>query len=233
MKENGFKTNNAGIRIDSGDLVYLSKQAKKMLVEAGLPEVKICLSNGLTAESIERLTTEGAVFDSLGVGDNISKPEGRMGCVYKEVALKSGSEWIPKIKLSEDTIKIVNPGIKDLYRAYDNETGYAIADIMVSEYEKIKKEDLIIVSTTDYLKKKKIKDFTLVPLQQTIFEKGKLVYRDPDLDRIKEYCNRQMETIYPEVKRTSESETYHISGTEEYVEFKNELIQKHRSLVLK
>lgn len=233
MKENGFKTNNAGIRIDSGDLVYLSKQAKKMLVEAGLPEVKICLSNGLTAESIERLTTEGAVFDSLGVGDNISKPEGRMGCVYKEVALKSGSEWIPKIKLSEDTIKIVNPGIKDLYRAYDNETGYAIADIMVREYEKIKKEDLIIVSTTDYLKKKKIKDFTLVPLQQTIFEKGKLVYRDPDLDRIKEYCNRQMETIYPEVKRTSESETYHISGTEEYVEFKNELIQKHRSLVLK
>ena len=164
MEENGIPTNHIGIRIDSGDLAYLSKEARKMFIEAGFPQAKICLSNGLTAETIETLIAQGAEFDSLGVGDNISKPEGRMGCVYKEVSING----VPKIKLSEDAIKIVNPAIKDLYRAYDNETGYAIADIMTREGEEIKTDDLIIVSTTDYLKKKKLTDFTIIPLQQTI-----------------------------------------------------------------
>lgn len=121
MEENGIPTDHIGIRIDSGDLAYLSKEARHMLVEAGFPQAKICLSNGLTAETIETLIQQGAEFDSLGVGDNISKPEGRMGCVYKEIALQSDGEWVPKIKLSEDAIKIVNPDLKDLYRAYDKE----------------------------------------------------------------------------------------------------------------
>lgn len=233
MEENGMPTDNIGIRIDSGDLVYLSKEAKKMLVEAGFPQAKICLSNGLTAESIESLVAEGAVFDLLGVGDNISKPEGRMGCVYKEVSLNSDGEWIAKIKLSEDAIKIVNPGIKELYRAYDNESGYAVADIIVCKGEEIQNDDLIVVSTTDYLKKKKLRDFTIVPLQQPIFENGELVFDDPDLDTTKAYCDAQMATIYPEVKRTNNPQSYHVSGTEEYVNFKNELIEEHRSLVLK
>lgn len=229
MEENGIPTDHIGIRIDSGDLAYLSKEARKMLKEAGFPQAKICLSNGLTAEDIEALVAQGAEFDSLGVGDNISKPEGRMGCVYKEINL----DGVPKIKLSEDAIKIVNPDIKNLYRAYDKETGYAVADIMTREGEEIKTDDLIIVSTTDYLKKKKITDFELVPLQQTIFENGELVYDDPDLDTTKAYCEAQMATIYPEVKRTVQPHIYHVSGTEEYVNFKNELIEEHRALVLK
>lgn len=94
-------------------------------------------------------------------------------------------------------------------------------------------DDLIIVSPTDYLKRKRIIDFTIVPLQQTIFEEGKLVFDDPDLDTTKAYCEAQMATIYPEVKRTTEPQTYHVSGTEEYVNFKNNLIQEHRALVLK
>lgn len=155
MEENGIPTDHIGIRIDSGDLAYLSKEARHMLVEAGFPQAKICLSNGLTAETIETLIQQGAEFDSLGVGDNISKPEGRMGCVYKEIALQSDGEWVPKIKLSEDAIKIVNPDLKDLYRAYDKETGYAVADIMTRVGEEINIDDLIIVSPTDYLKKKK------------------------------------------------------------------------------
>ena len=233
MEENGIPTDHIGIRIDSGDLVYLSKEARKMLREAGFPQTKICLSNGLTAETIESYTAAGAEFDSLGVGDNISKPEGRMGCVYKEVALKPDGKWVPKIKLSEDAIKIVNPDIKTLYRAYDKTTGFAVADIMTREGEEIKNDDLIIVSPTDYLKKKRITDFEIVPLQQTIFEAGNLVFDDPDLDTTKAYCEAQMATIYPEVKRTTEPQTYHVSGTEEYVNFKNNLIQEHRALVLK
>jgi len=109
MKRNNLSLNNIGIRIDSGDLAYLSKEARKILDKAGFPQAKICLSNGLTAEVIESLVNEGAKFNSLGVGDNISKPEGRMGCVYKEVALKEDNKWIPKLKLSNDTVKIVNP----------------------------------------------------------------------------------------------------------------------------
>lgn len=233
MKEQGLPLDHIGIRIDSGDLAYLSKEARKMLVEAGFPQAKICLSNGLTANTIESLVAQGAEFDSLGVGDNISKPEGRMGCVYKEIALNENGEWTPKIKLSEDAIKIVNPDIKTLYRAYDNETGYAVADIITREGEEIKTDDLIIVSTTDYLKRKKLTDFTIVPLQQTIFEGGSLVFDDPDLDTTKAYCEAQMATIYPEVKRTTMPHIYHVSGTEEYVDFKNNMIEEHRKLVLK
>lgn len=233
MEENGLPTDKIGIRIDSGDLAYLSKEARRMLVEAGFPQAKICLSNGLNAETILSLVEQGAEFDTLGVGDNISKPEGRMGCVYKEVALKEKGVWTPKIKLSNDAIKIVNPDYKKLYRAYDVETGYAIADIMTRQNQILTNDDLIIVSPTDYLKRKKITDFELVELQKPIFVDGVLVYDDPDLFDKKKYCNEQMATIYPEVKREKMPHEYHVSGTEEYVNFKNELISEHRKLVLK
>lgn len=231
MQNNNMNTSNIGIRIDSGDLAYLSKEARKMLDEAGFPQAKICLSNGLTAETIESLISQGAKFDSLGVGDNISKPDGRMGCVYKEVALKEKSDWIPKIKLSNDTIKIVNPDYKKLYRAYDKKTGYAIADIMSRRDEKIDKNTLTIVSPTNYLKSTIIEDFELVELQKPIFIDGKLVYNDPDILEKQKYCNDQMNTIYPEVKRTKMPHEYYVDGTEEYVNFKNEVIKNTKKLV--
>jgi len=231
MKENGLPVDHIGIRIDSGDLAYLSKETRKMLDNAGFPQAKICLSNGLTAETIESLINQGAKFDSLGVGDNISKPEGRMGCVYKEVALNSKGTWEPKIKLSNDTIKIVNPGYKKLYRAYDKTTGYAIADIMDLYDKEIKKHDLNIVSVTDYLKQTTINDFDLVELQKTIFENGELVYDDPELLDKQNYCNEQMNTLYPEVKRPVNPTEYYVDGTEDYVNFKNDLIVKTRKLV--
>ena len=231
MEENGLPVDHIGIRIDSGDLAYLSKETRKMLDNAGFPQAKICLSNGLTAETIETLIQQGAKFDSLGVGDNISKPEGRMGCVYKEVALNTNGTWEPKIKLSNDTIKIVNPGFKKLYRAYDKETGYAIADVM-EMYDKIlNKKELEIVSVTDYLKSTTINNFDLIELQKPIFINGELVYDDPDLLIKQNYCNEQMNTLYPEVKRTVNPAEYYVDGTKEYVEFKNDLIQKTRKLV--
>lgn len=233
MRENGMNTNNIGIRIDSGDLAYLSKESRKMLDAAGFPQAKICLSNGLTAETIESLTIQGAKFDSLGVGDNISKPEGRMGCVYKEVALCENGVWVPKIKLSNDTIKIVNPDHKKLYRAYDKKTGFALADVMTRRDEKLNRDKLTIVSVTDYLKRTTIEDFELVELQKPIFVRGKLVYDDPEIADKRKYCDEQMGKLYPEVKRTKMPHEYYVDGTEDYVNFKNDTIMNAKKLVKK
>lgn len=231
MKDNNMNINNIGIRIDSGDLAYLSKEARKMLDDAGFPQAKICLSNGLTAETIESLINEGAKFNSLGVGDNISKPEGRMGCVYKEVALKEKDKWIPKIKLSNDTAKIVNPGYKKLYRAYDKKTGFAQADIMAEKDEKLKTKDLTIISISDNLKNSVLSDFELVELQKPIFKNGKLVYNDPDILTKKTYCDLQMNSLYPEVKRNKMPHQYYVDGTENYVKLKNDLIKDAKRLI--
>ncbi len=231
MKRNNLSLNNIGIRIDSGDLAYLSKEARKILDKAGFPQAKICLSNGLTAEVIESLVNEGAKFNSLGVGDNISKPEGRMGCVYKEVALKEDNKWIPKIKLSNDTVKIVNPGYKKLYRAYDKNTGFALADIMAEKDEKLNTKDLTIISINDNLKSSILDNFKLVELQKPIFRSGNLVYTDPDILTKKKYCDLQMKTLYPEVKRNKMPHEYYVDGTESYVKMKTDLIKDAKKLI--
>jgi nicotinate phosphoribosyltransferase len=228
---NGYRLK--GIRIDSGDLAYLSKEARKMLDDARLTDAGICLSNGLNAKTIESLVAQGASFTSLGVGDNISKPDGRMGCVYKEVALKQNNTFIPKIKLSNDFLKIINPGYKKLYRAYDKETGYAIADVMAMHNEKIKEEDLIIVNPTNYLARKTINNFDLIELQKPVFANGTLVYDDPDIRDKQKYCNEQMATIYPEVRRNEMPQEYYVDGTENYVNFKNEIIDETKRLIMK
>ena len=214
MREQGISTDNIGIRIDSGDLAYLSKQARIMMDREGFKEAKICLSNGLTAETIESLTHQGAKFDSLGVGDNISKPEGRMGCVYKEVALNENGIFVPKIKVSNDTIKTVNPGFKKLYRAYSKETNLAIADVMCERGEQIKLNNLLIISPINNLKNMVINNYYLKELQQPIFINGKLVYDDPDIIEKKKYCENQMQTLYEEVKRTKNPHEYYVDGTE-------------------
>jgi nicotinate phosphoribosyltransferase len=229
MKENNLDVSHIGVRIDSGDLAYLSKETRKMLDAAGFSQAKICLSNGLTDKTIKSLVEQGAKFDSLGVGDNISKPEGRMGCVYKEVQLNGEA----KIKLSNDAIKIVNPDFKNLYRAYDKNSGYAVADIMTRKNEDINKEELLIVSPTDMLKRTTISNFELVKLQKPIFIKGKLVYEDPSIMEKRDYCNKQMDSIYPEVKRIENPHGYYVDGTEEYVNFKNEMIMNVKRLVRK
>ena len=224
MKENNMPLDNIGIRIDSGDLAYLSKEARKMFDKAGFSNAKICLSNGLNAETIESLLVQGASFNMLGVGDNISKPNGRMGCVFKEVAIKRNNKWIPTIKLSNDTIKIVNPGFKELYRAFDKETGFAIADIMTLKNIKMPNDKLTIVNPLDYLKRKVITNYNLVKLQHPIFINGKLVYNDPDIIKKQKYCDKMMKTLYPEIKRNTLPHEYYVDGTKEYVDMKNNLI---------
>ncbi len=233
MKENNIPTDKIGIRIDSGDLAYLSKEARKMLAEGGYPEAKICLSNGLSAEIIEALIKQGATFDSLGVGDNISKPNGRMGCVYKEVAMKKEGKWIPKIKLSNDTIKIINPFYKKLYRAYDNKSGYALADIMAKYDQVLDKDNLLIISPQDRLKNTILEDFNLIELQKEIFVDGKLVYNDPSLAEKKLYCEKEMRCLYSEIKRELNPHEYRVSGTKEYVEARENLINDIKNQIYK
>ena len=233
MKENGLPLDHIGIRIDSGDLAYLSKEARKMLDEAGFPQAKICLSNGLTAKVIDALQDQGAVFDSLGVGDNISKPEGRMGCVYKEVAMLKDGVWDPRIKLSNDTIKIINPGYKKLYRAIDNETGYALADIMAEKDEVINDEELVIYNPLDKRQNTLIKNFKLVELQKDIYKDGVLVYTDPTINEKKAYCNQEMNKLYPEVRRELYPDIYKVSATKKYVDDKENLINKVKTKVYK
>lgn len=231
MRDNGLCMDHIGIRIDSGDLAYLSKEARRMMDAAGFKNATICLSNGLKAETIESLISQGAIFDSLGVGDNISKPEGNMGCVYKEVAIKENGIWLPKIKLSNDTIKIINPDYKKLYRAYDKNTGYALADIMTRRDEVLPNDKLLIVSPTDSFKKTVINNYELVELQKPIFINGQLVYEDKDIDDIRKYCNEQMNTLYPEIKRTLNPHEYYVDGTESYVNLRNKTIEKTKRMV--
>lgn len=229
MKEKGIPINNIGIRIDSGNLIYLSKKARQMLDEAGFPNATICLSNGLKAETIENLVKEGACFNSLGVGDNISKPSGRMGCVYKLVALKENNKYKPTIKLSDDTIKIVNPDFKNLYRVYDNETGMAIADVMTRKEQVLSdNQKITIVSLKDNFQRKEITNYHLEQLQQPIFINGELVYEDLELDEQKQYCDKQMSLLYQDYKRTTNPEQYYVDGTSEYVDFKNNLIAQKK-----
>ncbi len=226
---NGYRLK--GIRIDSGDLAYLSKEARKMLDEAGLYDAGICLSNGLTAESIEKLVEQKASFTSLGVGDNISKPNGRMGCVYKEVALTENGILVPKIKLSNDVIKITNPGYKNLYRAYDKNSGLAIADVITGYNEEIRKAELMVIDPRNNLKTSILNNFELLELQKPIFINGELVYYDPEILKKQKYCDDQMTTIDYKVKKTELPDQYFVGTTENYINFKNNIIEETQKLV--
>jgi len=231
MKEQGLPLDNIGIRIDSGDLAYLTKQARKMLDEAGYPNAKICISNSLTAEKIESLIREGAYFNSLGIGEHMSNPNGNLGAVYKLMAVIINEKISPRIKLSNDVIKTTNPDYKDLYRAFDKDTGMALADIICSRGKKLDEGRIEIVSLTDSTKSDYLENYNLVKLQKTIFKDGECVYEYPGILENIAYCEEQMQTIPREVKRTVDPYQYYVDGTREYAKLKNEMILSHRRSV--
>ncbi len=214
-----------GIRIDSGDLAYLSKEARKMLDEAGYKDAKICLSNGLTAETIRDLNQQGVEVDSYGVGDNIAAPLDRLGGVYKLVALEKQGEITPKIKVSSDKIKTINPGYKKVYRFYDKKTGYALGDVVALSHEMIPKDTFTLIDPNEEWKRKEIKDYEIRELQVPIFQNGTLVYQEPSLEKRRDYCTEQMNTLYDEVKRIEKPHKYYVDLTEELLKLKKELIE--------
>ena len=216
-----------GIRIDSGDLAYLSKEARKMLDEAGYPEAKICLSNGLTAETIHSLREQGSVIDSIGAGDNIAAPNDRVGGVYKLVAVEKDGKIDPRIKVSNDTIKTINPGYKKVYRFYDKDTGYALGDVIALADEVIPDDKYTLVHPTETWKTKEIENYNKRELLVPIFKNGKLVYYLPYIYDRQDYCNKEFDTLYPEVTRLENPHEYYVDLTDKLRELKNELIKLH------
>lgn len=217
-----------GIRIDSGDIAYLTKQARKMLDEAGHPDCKIVVSNSLDEYVIQDILLEGACIDSFGVGERLitSKSTPVFGGVYKLVALDQGGELISKIKVSENIEKITNPGFKKLYRLYDKNTGKALADIITlhdepapdgNEYE--------IFDPNAIWKRKKITNYEVKELQVPIFEKGKLVYEKPHIDEIKDFCREQMKTLWNETRRFEKPQTYYVDLSEKLYNMKLQLLE--------
>lgn len=221
---NGYKFK--GIRIDSGDLAYLSKEARKMLDQAGFSDTAICLSNGLDEYKIRALINEGAHINSIGAGDNIASPKERVGGVYKLVAVEENNEIIPRIKVSDDTIKTINPGYKKVYRFFDKKTGYALGDVIALNNEIIPEDKYTLVNPIEEWKKSTITDYEIRELQKPIFIDGKQVYSDNTIDEVKNRCAKEFETLYPEVKRLENPHQYYVDLTIELLKMKRELILK-------
>ena len=220
---NGYKLK--GIRIDSGDLAYLSKEAKKMFVKAGLPDVKICLSNGLNEKTIKALKEQGAVIDSIGLGDNIVLPDkARVGVVYKNVAVERNGEFVSRIKVSNDAAKAITPGYKKVYRFYDYETGYALGDVIALHEEHIPLDEFTLIDPLNEHNTLTIKNYRVRELQVPIFVDGELVYEDPTIKEKQAYHAEEMKTLYPEVKRTENPHGYYIDLTRKLLELKKALI---------
>ena len=220
-----------GIRIDSGDLEYLAKEARKLLNQAGFPGAGICLSNSLTAEKIEYLMSVKTPVDSFGVGDNIAASKEIMGGVYKLSAVENGNRIIPKIKVSDDSIKTINPGYKKLYRFYDKETGYALGDVIALHNERISKSEYTLVCPTDEWKKTTISNYELRELQVPIYLNGVQVYQNPSVQERRDYCKEEFKRLYPEIKRLDTPHEYYVDLSIKLLNLKKELITKYRGNV--
>lgn len=222
---NGYKLK--GIRIDSGDLAYLSREAKKMLVEAGLEDTKICLSNGLNEKTIKSLKEQGAVIDSIGLGDNIVLPDkARVGCVYKNVAINQNGEFVSRIKVSNEAAKAITPGFKKVYRFYDKKTGYALGDVIALHEENIPRNKFTLIDPNNEANTLTIKNYEIRELQEAIFVDGQQVWDDPTVMEKQAYCNKEMATLYPEVKRTENPHGYYVDLTRKLLKLKKELIRQ-------
>lgn len=219
-----------GVRIDSGDIAYLSKKARKMFDEAGLDYIKIVASNSLDEIIIRDLILQDAKIDSFGVGERLitSKSEPVFGGVYKLVAVEEDGKIIPKIKISENIIKITNPSYKKVWRLYDNATGMAVADVITLADEVIDDSKPYTIFDPEHTyKKTTLENFTAKPLQVQIFEKGKCVYNSPDIEEIKAYCKQQLSTIWDEVKRFENPHKYYVDLSQPLWQLKNRLLSEH------
>ncbi len=218
-----------GIRIDSGDIAYLSKKARQMLDNAGYPDAKICVSNSLDEHLIRDMDMQGAKIDSYGVGERLitASSEAVFGGVYKLVATEQDGVITPKIKISENIAKITVPGVKIPWRLYDKKTGKAIADVITLNYEKIDDtKPYEIFDPTYTWKRKTITDFTARKLQVKIFEKGEQVYTSPSVTEIAALREKLVDNLWDEVKRFEKPHTYYVDLSQDLWDQRNELLNK-------
>ena len=224
--------NNFAIRLDSGDISYLSKQARKMLDEAGLQSCRISASNALDEWLISDLLMQGACIDSFGVGERMITASSApvFGGVYKLAAVEGpDGTIIPKIKVSENTAKITNPHFKKVYRLFDRVTGKALADqICVWDEEIAETQPLTFFDPQAVWKTKKLTDFTAKELLVPIFKDGKLIYQKPSLTEIRAYCAEQTDLLWDEVKRFKNPHNYYVDLSERLWLVKRELLNSFR-----
>ena len=216
-----------GIRIDSGDITYITKRARKMLDDAGYEDCKICISNSLDEYLIRDMIFQGAKVDSFGVGERLitASSEAVFGGVYKLSAVEKNGEIIPKIKISENAAKITLPGVKIPWRLYDRETGKAIADVITLGNEKIASDEPYEIFDPDHTwKRKVVTDFVAKKLQTKIFEKGKQVYTSPSVKEISKYRAEQVESLWDEVTRFENPHTYYVDLSEDLWELRHNLL---------
>ena len=225
LKPLGIKK--CGIRLDSGDITYLSKKARKMLDEAGYTECKIVVSNSLDEIIIRDLMLQGARIDTFGVGERLitAKSNPVFGGVYKLVAVEKNGGIIPKIKISENPEKITNPHFKKVYRIFDNETGTAVADQLCVYDEVIdENEPLELFDPIQVWKTKLVTNYTAKELLVPIFKGGECVYESPSIQEIQSYCKAQIMTLWDEVKRFENPHRYYVDLSRKLWDIKQELL---------
>lgn len=216
-----------GIRLDSGDIAYLSIEARKMLDEAGYPDCRIVASNSLDEHIITDLLHQGAKIDLFGVGERLitASSEPVFGGVYKLAAVEENGVITPKIKISENVSKITNPHFKKLYRLYSKQTGKAIADQLCVHDETIDETKPLTIFDPDFTwKKKRLTDFTARELQVQIFRGGELVYEKPSLEEIRAYCAQQLDTLWDEVLRFENPHNYYVDLSKKLWNIKQKLL---------
>ena len=233
MREAGIPLTFYGIRLDSGDLAYLSKQAKKMLDEAGFSDAVISASNDLDEFLIDSLKIQGATINSWGVGTNLitSKDCPSFGGVYKLAAIlvKKTGQFIPKIKLSENTEKITNPGNKTIYRIYEKETGKIKADLICFADETFdENDDLLLFDPIETWKKTRMKGgtYTMREMLVPVFINGECVYHSPSVMEIAEYCRQEKDTLWDETKRLFYPHNVYVDLSDRLYQFKKELLDQ-------
>ena len=222
-----------GIRLDSGDMAYLSQKARKMLDEAGWPECQISVSNSLDERLIQNLFLQGAQIDMFGVGERMitAKSEPVFGGVYKLTAVENDKgEIIPKIKCSENVEKITIPHFKKVYRLYNRDNGKAIADYMTVHDEVVdENEPLMLFDPYATWKTKNVCNFEARELLVPVFLNGKKVYQSPALKDIQSYCKQQVNTLWDEIKRFDNPQTYYVDLSQKLWDIQQELLRKNRN----
>lgn len=227
LREKGHEP--VGIRIDSGDLAYLSKQARKMLDEAGFPNAKIFVSNDIDENLIEQLKLQGACIDVYCVGTKLitSYDMPSLGGVYKLARVRVGDEVENVMKFSDTAEKMTNPGFKSLYRIYDSNNNMAFADVIALNGEEFEKP-LTLTHTTERWKKTKLEDYNIRCMHKKIFEDGELVYDEPSLEQSIAFCARETARFWCEYRRLSRPHVYKVDLSDGLYNLKQELINKQK-----
>ena len=234
LKAEGIKLKRYGIRMDSGDLAYLSKKAKKMLDEAGYTDAVISASNDLDEDLISSLKLQGATINAWGVGTKLITSENQpsFGGVYKLAAIMGEhGEWIPKIKLSENSEKITNPGDKQIYRIVQKDSGKVFADYICLAEEKFSTdEDLTLFDPVETWKKSTLEggSYTMEPLLKPIFEGGKLVYSCPSVEEITKHAKEELNRLWDECKRLKNPHNVHVDLSDKLYDMKIKLLNEYR-----